>query len=241
MSVAGNALPSSWDRQHQGRADCRSTEGSSTALCPDHSRCYHRMVKEKEKGTYGAGVSVCRCGNAEEQQEEEEEGKEDMLCHHQEPHRKVTHFTHGCWGVHSRARPAQQQQGGPRPPPGKTLHQPTSSPSHKGAGQWRMFPTQIPCSCKPPAPPAQLAVLRHGQVAPTQLWPLPQECPGQKGMGSRGSPRAQHHLFPGSLRSDTPSSASPALTPGLRVMDSSVILGEELGLGPQCPRECQKP
>lgn len=113
--------------------------------------------------------------------------------------RKVTGLTHGCWGVHSRARPAPQQQGGPGPPPGMTPHQPTSPPSHKGAGQWRMFPTQTPCCCKPPAPPAQSAALKHGQVAPS-----PGKCPGKKGMGSRGSHRDPHHLFPGSLRSNHP-------------------------------------
>lgn len=92
-------------------------------------------------------------------------------------------------------------------------------------------PTQTPCSCKPPAPPAQLAALRHGQVAPT-----PGKCPGKKGMGSRGSPR------PSTTQSQAPQAlAPPTLTPGLCVMDSSVLLGEELGLGPQCPRECQQP
>lgn len=42
----------------------------------------------------------------------------------------------------------------PPPPP-----QRISPPSHEGAGQWKMFPTQSPCSCKPSAPPVQLATL----------------------------------------------------------------------------------
>lgn len=50
------------------------------------------------------------------------------------------------------------------------------------------------------------------------------------------------HSQKGHTRPDPPKGLSPPkLTPGLGVMGSSVIFGQELGLGPQCPRERQQP
>lgn len=77
--------------------------------------------------------------------------------------------------------------------------------------------------------------------------PHPGKHPSGKSAGSRESPGAQHHPIPGLSAArrvtpdPSPAPSPPVLTPGLSVVDSSVIFGEELGLGPQCPRERQQP
>lgn len=82
---------------------------------------------------------------------------------------------------------------------------------------------------------------------PTQPWPPPQgstQVGRTRGAEAALGPSTTHSqicLLPGGSHQTPPGSCPPTLTPGLGVMDSSIVFGKELGLGPQCPRERQQP
>lgn len=124
-------------------------------------------------------------------------------CQHQEPPRNATHFTHGCWGVHSRVVPGEGRPFPtrlPQPPPTRVLL--TGGCSHPS-----------PCPSSPAGSP--------------EAW-TGTPSPGKKGTGSRGSPKpsticSQVHPDPLSQ----PKLCLPAMasmsTPGARIQISALI------------------